>query len=52
MAWARIWEEEIIGPYFFNTGNVTEEIYLEFLQTFLFDYLENVPVLRQQNFLF
>ena len=46
MVWAGIWEEEIVGPYFLNTGNVTEETYLEFLQTFLFDYLENTPVLR------
>ena len=52
MVWAGIWEEEIVGPYFLNTGSVTGETYLEFLQTFLFDYLENVSVLRRQNFLF
>ena len=45
-----IWEAKIIGPYFFNSGNVNGETYLEFLQTFLFDYLENVPVHRRQNF--
>ena len=52
MVWAGIWEEEIIGPYFFNNGNVTGDTYLEVLQTFLFDYLENVPVHRRQNFFF
>ena len=52
MVCAGIWEEEIVGPYFFSSGNVTGEGYLEFLQTFLCDYLEHVPVLRRQNFFF
>jgi len=52
MVWAGIWEEEIVGPYFFNTSNVTGETYLELLQTFLFEYLENIPVIRRQNLLF
>jgi len=52
MVWAGIWEEEIVGPYFFNTSNVTGETYLGFLQTFLFEYLTNVPVIRRQNLLF
>ena len=34
MVWAGIWEEEIVGPYFFNTANVNGETYLEFLHTF------------------
>ena len=45
MVWAGIWEEEIVGPYFFSSGNVTGEGYL-------CDYLEHVPVLRRQNFFF
>ena len=52
MVCAGMWEEEIVGPYFFSRGNVTGEGYLEFLQTFLCDYLEHVPVLRRQNFFF
>ena len=52
MVWAGIWEQEIVDPYFFNVSNVTGEIYLEFLQTFLLDYLQNVSLLRQQNFFF
>ena len=52
MVWAGIWEQEIVDPYFFNVSNVTGEIYLEFLQTFLFDYLENTHLLRRQNFFF
>ena len=50
MVCAGIWEEEIVGPYFFSNGNVTGEGYLEFLQIVL--YLEHVSVLRRQNFFF
>ena len=52
MVWAGIWEKEIVGRYFFCSGNVTGKRYLEFLQTFLCDYLEHVPVLRRQNLFF
>ena len=52
MVWAGIWEEEIVGPWFFNTSNVIGETYLELLQTFLFEYLENIPIIRRRNLLF
>ena len=51
VVWAAIWEEEIIGPYFFN-GNVTGDSYLQLLQTFLVDYLENVPIRRRLEMFF
>ncbi|KAK2725286.1 hypothetical protein QYM36_001664 [Artemia franciscana] len=52
MVWAGIWEEEIVGPWFFNTSNVIGETYLELLQTFLFEYLDNIPIIRRRNLLF
>ena len=39
VVWTGIWEEEIVGPYFFNTSNVTSKTYLEFRQTVLFGRL-------------
>jgi transposase len=51
MVWAGIWEDQLIGPYFFD-GNVTGETYLHMLSTFLLDYMCNVPLAKRLNMFF
>ena len=48
MVWCGIWRGQIVGPFFFQ-GTVTAESYLHMLETFLWPFLENVPVQHRQN---
>lgn len=43
MVWCAIWNNQIIGPYFFPAG-VSGVSFLEMLQTFLSPYLEDLPL--------
>jgi hypothetical protein len=51
MVWAGIWDDQIMGPYFFD-NNVTGETYLHMLQNYLMDFLYDVPLQRRNNMFF
>jgi hypothetical protein len=51
MVWAGIWEDQIIGPYFFSS-NVTGETYLSMLRSYLGDFLDTIPLSRRNSMFF
>jgi hypothetical protein len=51
MMWAGIWEDQIIGPYFFSS-NVTGETYLSVLRNYFWDFLDTVPLPRRNSMFF
>ena len=51
MVWAGILEDQIVGPYFFD-GKVTQESYLDMLQSYLEGILNNLPQPQRSSMFF
>ena len=51
VVWAGILEDQIIGPYFFDR-NVTQESYLDMLQSYLEGFLNNLPEPQRSSMFF
>jgi transposase len=51
MVWAGIFEDQIIGPFFFD-GNVTQDSYLDMLQSYLEDFLNDIPPPQRSSVFF